>query len=353
MTNQIYENYWQFTAAFTDYHGKGFLTTLKIIIDFIDMYKHEEYSKNKYERLQESIQKEWAITMPSIRKIINQLVKMGFVEPLLVSYSTDCINYLEAKSNRKRKSLLSKIVYSNSGLNKSVKKESKLNQINFLINTLTENGKLTRNEIIALMQVDINKVQKGYLNKNELETYIEQFQEIDFEDRKYNQIQHLFNLLRELDGIQFIGTTLHFKDDAEKIIEELPEQKGRNKYLHTLYKNQLKNEAYTKFHKEKCMVEHLTYPILIASHIKPFILSTKDEAYNPNNGLLLSKNLDGLFDHGLISFDNDGKIIISKRLDSELQKHLNQYQLEKVFVNEERKKFLEFHRTHFKDRLFE
>jgi putative restriction endonuclease len=31
------------------------------------------------------------------------------------------------------------------------------------------------------------------------------------------------------------------------------------------------------------MVERLDYPSLVASHIKPFIVSEENEAYDPNN----------------------------------------------------------------------
>jgi predicted restriction endonuclease len=44
------------------------------------------------------------------------------------------------------------------------------------------------------------------------------------------------------------------------------------------------------------MLEKLSYPSLVASHIKPFIKSDDFEAYDPNNGILLSRNMDILFD---------------------------------------------------------
>ena len=57
--------------------------------------------------------------------------------------------------------------------------------------------------------------------------------------------------------------------------------------------------------------------LLVASHIVPWRLATLDERVDPNNGLLLVAPLDTLFDRGLISFDPDGKILISKELDAE------------------------------------
>lgn len=57
--------------------------------------------------------------------------------------------------------------------------------------------------------------------------------------------------------------------------------------------------------------------VLIASHITPFSESEEEEKYDVNNGLLLTPTYDKLFDLHLISFDKDGIIIISKRVDSE------------------------------------
>jgi hypothetical protein len=55
--------------------------------------------------------------------------------------------------------------------------------------------------------------------------------------------------------------------------------------------------------------------ILKASHIKPWRSSNNIERLDKFNGLLLVPNLDSAFDKGLISFKNDGKIIISNLLD--------------------------------------
>jgi len=54
--------------------------------------------------------------------------------------------------------------------------------------------------------------------------------------------------------------------------------------------------------------------LLIASHIKPWKVSSNQERLDHFNGLLLTPNLDKAFDSGLITFDKDGKILISKLL---------------------------------------
>lgn len=54
--------------------------------------------------------------------------------------------------------------------------------------------------------------------------------------------------------------------------------------------------------------------LLKASHIKPWRYASNQERLNVFNGLLLLPNLDTCFDLGLISFDDEGKILISSQL---------------------------------------
>lgn len=65
----------------------------------------------------------------------------------------------------------------------------------------------------------------------------------------------------------------------------------------------------------KCAVSGVPLTdILIASHIKPWKVANNKERIDQYNGLLLSPTYDKLFDAGYISFDIDGKIIISELL---------------------------------------
>ncbi|EAR19889.1 hypothetical protein WH7805_13253 [Synechococcus sp. WH 7805] len=54
--------------------------------------------------------------------------------------------------------------------------------------------------------------------------------------------------------------------------------------------------------------------ILIGSHIKPWAKSSNHERLDPYNGLLLTPNLDKLFDKGYVSFASNGVILISGSL---------------------------------------
>ena len=57
--------------------------------------------------------------------------------------------------------------------------------------------------------------------------------------------------------------------------------------------------------------------ILIASHIVPWKDATDEERLDPNNGILLSPNVDALFDRHLISFGDDGQMLLSKDISQE------------------------------------
>lgn len=71
-------------------------------------------------------------------------------------------------------------------------------------------------------------------------------------------------------------------------------------------------------HWSQCAVTACSeIPLLRASHIKPWSKSSLTECLSLHNGLLLSPNFDACFDSGYISFDDDGKIKISKQLTSD------------------------------------
>lgn len=348
MPQQNYEDYWSLTNAFTKYHlNSKFFKTLKICVDFIDKYSTEEYSKIKYQRLQSEINNVLPKSDISIRKSINQLVKMGFIEPYLISYHPQAKDFLNARTNKKAETLLSKIVYSNARLNRAVKEESNLKELNFLIKTLIEYGKLSKEEITGLMLVDLSKHKTEFLSQEDLEDYKNHAIKIDFYERKYNQINHFCNLLSKLDDLTFINGDLYFTEDAQRIFgEDLKVvTKGRDPYLHRLYKYQLQEECEEIYGNPMCVLEHLSYPVLIASHIKPFIESDENEAYDPNNGLLLSRTIDSLFDLKYISFSDDGTMLFSNRISEDVKDFWKDYSLEDKILNDERKNYLAYHRS--------
>jgi hypothetical protein len=77
-------------------------------------------------------------------------------------------------------------------------------------------------------------------------------------------------------------------------------------------------ESVLRMWNNRCAVtSSSTREAIRASHIKPWRDSTNVERLDPANGLPLVANLDALFDAGLISFENSGRMIVSSLLKPE------------------------------------
>jgi len=64
-----------------------------------------------------------------------------------------------------------------------------------------------------------------------------------------------------------------------------------------------------------CSVTGFTkHPVLVASHIKPWRMSTNVERLDPHNSLLLVPTLDKLFDRGYVGFTPEGQILLSDKI---------------------------------------
>jgi putative restriction endonuclease len=90
--------------------------------------------------------------------------------------------------------------------------------------------------------------------------------------------------------------------------------------------------------------------ILVASHIKPWAMSSNQERLDILNGFIFTPTFDKLFDTGLISFTNEKELLISKELskDNINKLGITHYQrIEKLPING-RENYLLYHR----DKIF-
>ncbi len=86
---------------------------------------------------------------------------------------------------------------------------------------------------------------------------------------------------------------------------------------------------------------------LRASHCKPWRDATNDERLDGENGLLLTPNVDHLFDRGFIGFEDNGDVLISPvaHADSLARMGLNSSRLINVGrFSDGQRRYLEFHR---------
>jgi len=87
--------------------------------------------------------------------------------------------------------------------------------------------------------------------------------------------------------------------------------------------------------------------ILISSHIVSWSESNDEERLDSENGILLSPNIDSLFDKHLISFEDNGNIIISTKINESNKESLGINSSIKIPVSEGMIKYLKRHRDKF------
>jgi len=197
---------------------------------------------------------------------------------------------------------------------------------------------------------------KVFLFKYIKQAYVEFVSEVDFIDYDYFETFDRNSDLR-------IGIKFFFKRTEAKLYD-IPSELLRINEPIEVYKTLKPNitergglvmsrvgqGAYRKsiLHRweYKCAVtDYSDTKILIASHIKPWKNANDVERLDVNNGILLSPDYDALFDKHLISFENSGKIILSRQIENseylklgltgkEKIKKLNQGNLE--YLNEHR-----------------
>lgn len=98
---------------------------------------------------------------------------------------------------------------------------------------------------------------------------------------------------------------------------------------------------------ETCPLTGITdTKLLRASHIKPWSkCNSPNERLGVSNGLLLSSLWDAAFDGGLVSFDNDGNVLIAKKLTQEAQTALKIHGIAPIILSEKHHPAMEWHRN--------
>ncbi|GAA3971551.1 HNH endonuclease [Mucilaginibacter dorajii] len=86
--------------------------------------------------------------------------------------------------------------------------------------------------------------------------------------------------------------------------------------------------------------------LLVASHIKPWSLSSNFERLDPKNGVLFTPTIDKLFDSGFISFTDHKELIVSPWISQNTTKKLNLLNGTRYthFPIKGREKYIEYHR---------
>lgn len=145
-------------------------------------------------------------------------------------------------------------------------------------------------------------------------------------------LNHYGNYLKEYDlkDETIFRNDQKFTSEAEKLIKVRLTQNKFRKSLFDVYPH--------------CAISGMNNAsFLIASHIKPWAVSTELERLDFYNGLLLTPNYDRLFDRGFISFRPSGEIIVSNKLVKEERAFFNIPKSLCIQLPLKHKVYLEYH----------
>jgi hypothetical protein len=97
-----------------------------------------------------------------------------------------------------------------------------------------------------------------------------------------------------------------------------------------------------------CRLTRTTQPrCLVASHIKPWAVCDEGEHLDDANGLMLAPHVDHLFDTGLISFTDNGQLLIAQALDRAVLRdwHIDEQANVGAFASDQAR-YLAYHRRY-------
>ncbi|MER8678817.1 HNH endonuclease [Mesorhizobium sp. M1405] len=97
-----------------------------------------------------------------------------------------------------------------------------------------------------------------------------------------------------------------------------------------------------------CPLSGISSPDLLrASHMMPWARCETDaQRLDVHNGLLLSALWDAAFDAGLVTFDNDGKVLPSPSLEAAAQEGLAVRETPRLILRDKHLPYLAYHRIH-------
>lgn len=120
--------------------------------------------------------------------------------------------------------------------------------------------------------------------------------------------------LLELSGARLPANAIE-EQDIHDILKSAALTETEKQQLIQARRGQGKFRAAVLSIEPRCRVTGVSIPELLrASHIKPWRDSNNQERLDGNNGLMLAPHIDLLFDKGLISFSDNGLMLVSSRL---------------------------------------
>lgn len=171
---------------------------------------------------------------------------------------------------------------------------------------------------------------------------------VEFMDNREKLLYESERILAQYEGVSI-------EEKFERELKELPQDvvgETKIRQIKTRVNQNVFRQIVLANYGNRCALTGIDVPeLLVASHIIPWS-ENKKERLNPSNGICLSPLYDQAFDKGLISFDENAKVLFSTRLASNVGKeYFDTYfkvvfgkslpETKKYVINPE---FLEWHR---------
>ena len=110
---QNYEDYWKLTLEYSDIYSSKYNGTLRIIVNYIDktnISPNHKIFQEQYKELQNKVYNVYPKEdMGSVRKSINQFIKLGFIKYRLSGYHEKTKKFLNETNLERKKRLFSEI----------------------------------------------------------------------------------------------------------------------------------------------------------------------------------------------------------------------------------------------------
>ena len=156
---------------------------------------------------------------------------------------------------------------------------------------------------MTLSELDV-AIQKAFLNSS-------------FVDKNTRGNNMYSNSLKQYRNFLAVHDALLLDTHYEQYVEKTPNltKTEREAVINARVGQGIFRENLLRKYDGRCIVTGVDDKrILVASHIKPWSVSTNEQRLSSENGLLLNTLYDRLFDVGLITFSEEGQIICSKEL---------------------------------------
>jgi hypothetical protein len=159
--------------------------------------------------------------------------------------------------------------------------------------------------------------------------------------------------------LQELGFQIVLKPDLEEtdaaaditsIFESVSDETTRRRLISARLGQGAFREALLEIWQGRCAITGCRVnAVLRASHIKPWRKSNDYERLDPRNGILLAASLDALFDSYLVSFSDNGTMLVDSSIEQAALEQLGIPKRQGISLHEATKKYLELHRDKFNE----